>query len=181
MQSQVAVSQGHDHQGAGPLLAPPPSTQPPSLPANASTDANATSASDAPVKRKKGKQKKGRSVKKPPLATSLSSASTGSSVAPPGLQSPFQRPLRVGFVSRFLYNHAIGMLTQGVIQHLPRPKYQARQTQVTPVSAVFGCVDSRLLLLLCPGVCVYDRAAAGGGRGVAPYPTTCRPGQYPRV
>jgi len=39
---------------------------------------------------------------------------------PPG---PVQRPIRVGWVSRFFYRHVVGYLSQGIIAELPRPKY----------------------------------------------------------
>jgi len=41
-------------------------------------------------------------------------------------------PIRVGFISRFFYNHAIGVLSEGIIQHLPRSNYQVYVFMVEP-------------------------------------------------
>lgn len=38
----------------------------------------------------------------------------------------------MGFVSRFLYQHAIGVLTQGLIERLPRPRYRVYALLIEP-------------------------------------------------
>lgn len=46
--------------------------------------------------------------------------------------SGFNRPIRIGFTSRFFYNHAIGILTQGVIMMLPRSKFHVTVFMIDP-------------------------------------------------
>ncbi|KAG5188987.1 hypothetical protein JKP88DRAFT_286990 [Tribonema minus] len=47
-------------------------------------------------------------------------------------QAQATRRLRVGFVSRYLYSHAVGVLSEGIITHLPRDRYEVFVFSITP-------------------------------------------------
>ena len=73
-----------------------------------------------------------RSGTTPPLRPSTSTASTITTTSNLTTPSNPPSPIRVGFVSRFFYNHAIGVLSEGIIQKLPRPNYQVYVFMIEP-------------------------------------------------
>eukprot|EP00752_Nemacystus_decipiens_P009838 g8776.t1 len=53
-------------------------------------------------------------------------------VTPPKRGETSERRIRVGWVSRFLYKHPVGLLCEGIIEKLPRDKYEVQVFMIRP-------------------------------------------------
>jgi hypothetical protein len=93
-----------------------------------------------------------------PEDTSKASTARPPPLVPPPLgatptprEATLRAPIRVGFVSRFFKNHAVGLLAQGLIAGLPRDKYRVLLFRIEPTpedaeDPVAMCVGLRWVL-----------------------------------